>query len=172
VARPPRRARRGAAVRAAALAVLGAVGLAVSAALQWFRYAPSACGWTCYSPLPPGSKPVRYRPIVESGTALGGLGTVAAVALVVCVLAALAAPLRAVRGGAGARLPLSALSALSVVATVVLVARVVTQPGLGRDLSNSLVDVTPAAWAGVGFAVLATLGVALARRAAPRASLS
>jgi len=162
-------------VRAAALAVLGAVGLAVSAAFPWFRFDTAhfcggGDGWTCYAPLT--DLAVLTGLPVARANALGGLGPVTAVALALCVLAMFAAAVLVVRGGVGARGPLTVALGASVGATALLVVRVVTQPGLGHGYPNRLVDVTPAAWIGVGFAVLATLGVALARRAAPRASLS
>ncbi|MCW2994523.1 MAG: hypothetical protein JWQ18_2018 [Conexibacter sp.] len=152
-------------MRAAALAIVGALGLAVTAAFRWFGYDPEPCGWTCYS-LPAFTD--TRAPLHVSGDALGGLGLLAAVALVLCVLAALAAAALMLREGPRARRPLTALLALDVAATAILAVRVVTQPGLGRGEANRFVDVTPAAGIGLSFALLSLLGVALAWRASRR----
>ena len=148
-------------------AALGAGGLAAVSVAQWFAFdARHGCGWTCYSPLDATDGVETYSappPTLLSypTTAYDGLGPLAAVALVVCVLAALAA---AVVVLAGRRPPL-VLPVLAASGAAGVAIRVVTQPGLGHGLSNRLVDVTPAAWVGMGCALLAAAGVAVAWRA-------
>jgi hypothetical protein len=144
-------------------AALGAGGLAAVSVAQWFAFdIGQACGWTCYSPSGRAEGHAEHLLwSVDPATAYDGLGPLAAVALVVCALAALAA---AVLVLAGRRPPL-ALPVLALLGATGVAVRVVTQPGLGRGEPNRLVDVTPAAWVGMGCAVLAAAGVAVAWRA-------
>ena len=142
----------------ALLAALGAGGLAAVSVAQWFVFDfRHGCGWTCYSPIASTGGAAGPDP----ASAYDGLGPLVAIGLVVCVLAAVAAAVLVLRD----RRPPLALLVLCALGAAGVAVRVVTQPGLGREAPNRLVDVTPAAWVGTGCAVLAVVGVAVARRA-------
>jgi hypothetical protein len=155
---------------AAALAGFGAAGLAVSAAFDWFSLdtAHPRCGWTCYSPLALADYPSPPDP----GNAFTGLGPLAGSALILVVLAALLAAIVASRPIGHRSAVLIGALIVAVAGAAIVVVRTVTQPGLGRGEPNRLVDVTPAAWIGLGLAVTAALGTALVRRAAHRSAAS
>jgi hypothetical protein len=160
-----------------ALALVGAIGLAIAAAFDWFSYdVARACGWTCYSPLASGETPAegaaRLSPFDDPVTALDGLGAPVAVALVLVVLAGLVAAGLTLRGRAAHRVLAGAL-AVTVFGTLAIAVRTITQPDVGRlQTPDGLVDVTPAAAIGIAFAVCTLAGTALLWRDARRTARS
>jgi hypothetical protein len=157
----------------AALAAIGAIGLAVASLWDWFSYdVAAACrgAWTCYSPLPP----MPYHGPTDPVTAFDGLGPLAGTALVLAVPAGLLAAALALREVRHRDALLTGALTVGMAAAAIIAVRTVTQPDLGEShhVPNRLVDVTPAAWLGVGFAVIAALGTALVHRQARRSAAS
>jgi hypothetical protein len=150
-------------VRGAALAGGGALALAVASVSGWFSFDyRSGCGWTCYSPLPKGGKPIVLT--AAPTNAFDGLGAVAGVALALVLVVAVLAIALARRGR---RVPL-ALPILAAAGAIVVAVRTVTQPDLGpatRLLGDRLVHIEAAAYVGVAAALVAALGVAVLARA-------
>jgi hypothetical protein len=146
-------------VRGAALTGGGALALAVASVSDWFT--PDyrrGCGWTCYSPLPKGAKPLDLT--ANPSNAFDGLGAAAGAALVLVVLLAVLALVLARRGR---RVPL-ALPVLVAAGAVVVVVRTITQPDIG-PFGNRYVHIEAAAYVGVAAALVAALGVAVLTRA-------
>ena len=162
----------------AALAAFGALGLAIAAAFDWFRLdvahecLPQA--WTCFGPTPAEAAVLakRFPSPPYPTNALDGLGLPVGAALVLVVLAGLVAATVRRR-----RRLLAGAAAVAIAGAAAIAVRTITQPNIGRPYEpNRLVDVTPAAWIGVGFAVVTAVGAALVWRdtrrtaAAPRLS--
>jgi hypothetical protein len=128
------------------LAGAGAAGLFALLFLDWFESTTVGIG-------------AGFRPIdALHTTGWGSLGWFLVAMLVVLIVAATALVVTTARGGPVA-LPVAAgvLTALfGMLCFLVLLLRVLTQPGLGVDAPNHLVDIRPAAYLGL----LATLGTA------------
>jgi heme/copper-type cytochrome/quinol oxidase subunit 1 len=145
-------------VLARTLTLAGAVALATASVSTWFSY-DYECGWTCYSPLPQGERDFALTFAgTHAPTAFAGLGTWIGAMLVIVVLAALAAFGLSIRGR---RVPW-ALALVAAAGALAVVVRVVTQPDLtARHVSNRLIELEPAAYAGTAAAIVAALGVIL-----------
>jgi len=144
----PRRLRPGEALAGAA-----AVGLFAVLFLHWFGV---------HAPNLRGAEIVGYLHVNRAlhTTGWSSLGWFVDVLLVASIASALAlAALTVSRAAVAVSVGAGVLTAAfgSIVA-IVLLARVITQPGLGAGLPNALVDIKAAAWIGVALAALIAVG--------------
>jgi hypothetical protein len=122
------------------VALAGALGLLVTLFLTWFAAAAPAA------------------PLERSGWS--GVGWLLAALLAVLVAAGLAVAAACVTAHAPAWSVGAAVFSITygLVVALVLLVRLLTQPSLGVDAPNALVDVRPVAWLGLAFAAMVPVG--------------